>query len=75
MTYPTSYSEDSLEYVRQYYKLPAYIGQRVRYRKDYVGTITGGAGAYIKITFDGTDKEDIGRYHPDWEIEYLEAEE
>ena len=70
----TEQSEHSLEYIRNYYRLPAYVGQRVRYCGEHTGTITGGVGSYIKITFDGEEKEDPGRYHPDWEMEYLEEE-
>jgi len=71
----TNTTDHSLEYIRQYYQLPAYVGQRVCYRGNFTGTITGGSGPYIKITFDGVDEEDTGRYHPDWEMVYLETEE
>ena len=63
------------KYVRDYYRVPAYIGTRVRYTYQGVreGTITGFDGQYILIKFDGEPaaRRRQRRAHPTWEIEYL----
>lgn len=69
----TTQSEQSLEYIRQYYNVPAHKGQRVRFLKDNA-TIVGGSNQYLILHFDGAEEPDNGRFHPTWEIEYLEEE-
>lgn len=59
---------DELQYVRDYYRVPAYKGMRVNvYGK--TGVITGGDGAYIKVRVDG--EKHAGNYHPTDGVEYL----
>lgn len=60
----------SMEYIRNYYRVPAKRGGRVRstyWKKD--GTIKGTDGAYLRILFDG--ESEVGTYHPTWELVYL----
>lgn len=59
---------DSLQYVRDYYNVPAYKGVRVNvYGKS--GVITGGDGSYVKIRLDGA--KHAGNYHPTDGVTYL----
>ena len=59
---------DPLQYVRDYYQVPAYVGMRVSvYGK--TGVIVGGNGPYIRIHLDG-QKHD-GNYHPTDGVTYL----
>ena len=52
---------DPLQYVRDYYGVPAYKGMRVSvYGKE--GVITGGDGSYICVRVDG--QKHSGNYHP-----------
>lgn len=60
----------SLEYIRQYYNVPAYEGQRVTYCGD-PAVIVGGSAQYLTLQFDGKDTADTGCYHPTWEIVYI----
>lgn len=64
-----SASDHALEYIRDYYKVPAFKDAKVKY-KGIEGTIKGGKGAYLKLEF--ADKSMNGVYHPTWEIEYIE---
>lgn len=57
-----------MDYIRNYYNVPAKLGGRVRY-KGKLGTIVGSYGARLRIQLDG--EEQAGNYHPTWEIEYL----
>lgn len=60
---------DQFQYIRDYYRVEAYKGKRVRYDgKD--GSITKSNGQYIYILFDG-DKKERGPFHPTDGIEYL----
>lgn len=59
----------SLEYIRDYYKVPAYEGARVRYCRNVEGTITGASGPHILVLLDG-DTEALP-YHPSFELEYM----
>jgi hypothetical protein len=69
-----SISEMSLEYIRNYYNVPAYTGKKVEYTslagKKYTGTIVGGKDAYIVLEFEENMLN--GAYHPTWNINYLE---
>jgi len=64
-----SASEISLEYIRNYYNVPAFKGAKVKY-KGTEATIKGGRSQYIVLEF--ADKSMNGNYHPTWEIEYIE---
>ena len=52
---------DPLEYIRNYYKVPATKGKIVAYRGK-VGIITGASGPHVKVRLEG-DKNDMP-YHP-----------
>lgn len=66
-------SEHSLEYIRNYYHVPAYSGVHVKFTDTggavYTGKIIGGSGAYLVLDF--ACKGMRGNYHPTWNIEYL----
>lgn len=68
----------SMQYIRDYYGVPAKRGARIRFtgRSDGVaqeGVITGTRNAHIRVRFDG----DLctSRLHPTWEVEYIEEGE
>jgi hypothetical protein len=63
-----TYNDQSLEYIRNQYKVPAYKGVKViAYGKP--GVITGASGAYLKIKLD---HESISApYHPTDGMDYL----
>jgi len=66
----------SMDYIRNYYGVPAQRGGRVRYtggRHPQLGTITGSEGQYLTIQLDG--QRHSMPYHPTWEIEYLPQEQ
>jgi hypothetical protein len=64
----------SLQYIRDYYKVPAVLGNRVRYTGDPAapvnGTITGAQDSRLRVLFDGEKRPSI--LHPTWEVKYLE---
>uniref|UniRef100_A0A6M3LP62 Uncharacterized protein n=1 Tax=viral metagenome TaxID=1070528 RepID=A0A6M3LP62_9ZZZZ len=52
---------DPLEYIRDYYKVPATKGKIVSYRGK-LGVITGASGPHVKVRLEG---EKIAKpYHP-----------
>jgi hypothetical protein len=54
---------DCYQYVRNYYKVPAYVGVRVTV-KGRAGRLTNTrVGHYVYILFDG-DKRPTGPFHP-----------
>lgn len=59
----------SMEYIREYYKVPAKRGMSVKYQGK-LGLIVGADGAYLKIRLNG--ESEIRLYHPTWELEYLD---
>lgn len=64
----------SLDYISETYRVPASKGGRVEYTgggAPVQGTITGADGARLMIRLDG--EKLARRYHPTWEIRYLEA--
>ena len=63
----------SLEYIREYYKVPAYEGQAVTFQGK-PAVIVGASNQYLKLHFDNDTDPAVGRYHPTWEIVYLEKE-
>jgi hypothetical protein len=67
----------SMEYIRNYYGVPAHLGGRVRYAGDPAGAIegliTGTNGPHLLVQFDDAKHPSV--LHPTWRIEYLgEAE-
>lgn len=61
-----------LEYVRETYQVPAYVGGRVRYtggKEPIEGTITGERAGMIRVRLDGHKRG--CNFHPKWEMEYL----
>ena len=64
----------SIQYIRDYYNVPAKVGGRVKitYKGEHFGTITGTHDAHLMIRLDG--EKHSNPYHPTWEIEYLEEE-
>lgn len=66
-----SASDDALEYIRRYYRVPAKKGAKITYQGN-PGVIRGGTGSYLLVRMEG-DKANI-KCHPTWEIEYLESE-
>ena len=64
-----SASDDALEYIRRYYRVPAFKKAKIKYQgKD--GEIRGGTGSYLLVRLEG-EKQNI-KCHPTWEIEYLD---
>ena len=58
----------SLEYIRNYYGVPAKRGMKVKFfNKSSI--IVGSRGAYLKIRLDG--ERDSKPYHPTYELEYV----
>jgi len=66
-----SASEDALEYIRNYYRVPAFKKAKIKYRGQ-PGEIRGGTGAYLLVRLEEA-KANI-KCHPTWEIEYIENE-
>lgn len=66
MKYATGYR--SFDYVRRYYGVPAKRGMRVTVYDGREGTITCGAGHYIRIRLDGEKRSRI--FHPTWKLTY-----
>lgn len=65
----------SLEYICNYYRVPAEMGRRVRYtggRTPREGTVTGAQGAHVLIKLDGDPL--AMPHHPTWELTYLDLE-
>jgi hypothetical protein len=65
----------SLSYVRNYYRVPAYRGDRIEYDGGdphdgpQLGTITGAKDGRIRVRFDG-QKRPVS-LHPTWHVTYL----
>jgi hypothetical protein len=64
-----SASDSALEYIRDYYRVPAFKGAKVKYN-GIEAVIKGGNRAYIDLEF--ANKTMNGLYHPTSQIEYLE---
>lgn len=60
-----------MDYIRLKYGVPAKRGARIKYGCNRLGTITGAAGGYLRIRLDGEKRSQ--RYHPTWNIEYIDA--
>lgn len=66
----------SLEYISNYYSVPAKKGQRISYKPNTnglarEGKIVGASGQYLKIRFDADAKPFAGVFHPTSGITYL----
>jgi hypothetical protein len=63
----------SLQYIRDYYKVPAKRGGRIRFLDfkglHVEGTITGAEMGRLRVRMDGESM--IGTYHPTWQLEYI----
>ena len=57
-----------MEYIRNYYKVPAKRGAKIQY-KGQNGTIVGALNGCLRVRLEGEKK--IKTYHPTWEIKYL----
>jgi len=63
----------SIQYIRDYYKVPAKVGGQVIYSGDQfprTGKIIGTDGPHLRIRLDG-DKHPQN-FHPTWELKYVE---
>lgn len=62
---------DELAYIRQFYRVPARIGGRVRFESDgrQSGTLIGHRGAFLKVRVDGWAYP--AYVHPAGDLEYL----
>lgn len=61
-----------LEYIRGAYKVPAKVGQRIRFDWQFPpreGVIVGSNGAHLKVMFDSGSH--VEYLHPTWNVEYL----
>lgn len=64
---------NGFEYIRRYYRVPAYRLGRVEVERRGTGTITGTSGPHLLIRLDGQKRARV--YHPTDGITYLvEAE-
>jgi hypothetical protein len=63
----------SLDYVRDYYEVPAYLGRDVII-DSRLGTITKDMGNYIGVTFHDDLKRKSLPYHPTNGVIYLDSE-
>lgn len=61
---------DPCEAISAYYRVPAWVGARVRYVREHRnGTIVGADGAYLLILLDGDTLPKA--YHPTWMVLYF----
>lgn len=67
----------NMQWIRDHYGVPAKRGGRVRYTpcegskdRPQLGTITSAVDQYLRVRLDG--ERHAGRYHPTWQIEYLD---
>jgi len=64
----------SMEYVRNYYGVPAKRGGRIKYTPDIGNPVYAtilSATHYLFVRFDNTNTRS-GPLHPTWQIEYLD---
>jgi hypothetical protein len=57
-----------MNYIRNYYKVPAKRGGKVKY-EGKTGIIIGSRLAYLRIRLEG--EKEIKSYHPTYNLEYL----
>lgn len=60
----------SAQYVRDYYRVPAKRGMRIK-ACGKPGTIVGFDGQYLRVRLDGQKR--VSTWHPTWEIDYPEV--
>ena len=70
MRIPASANGDCYQYVRNYYKVPAYVGVRVKVKDKSGILVRSTQGQYVYVLFDG-DKRATGPFHPTDGIEYI----
>lgn len=66
----------SMEWIRNYYGVPAQRGGRVEYtgcKPAKLGTIVSASNAHINVKLDG--QKYPTPFHPTWELRYLDAAE
>lgn len=65
----------SLEYIRNYYKVPAEVGREILYTgdkgKERKGIVVCDKEQYIGVNFFDSKPEEISVLHPTWEVQYL----
>lgn len=64
-----SASEQSLEYIRNHYSVPARVGKHVEY-KGKRGVVTGGVNAYVEVRLE--EEKNARPYHPN-DLNWLEG--
>ena len=60
---------NTLAYVRDMYRVPAFVGCRVK-AIGAPGEIVGGRNAYLQVHIDGDPKGHRRYFHPTYQIEY-----
>jgi hypothetical protein len=67
----------SMKYIRDYYKVPAKRGGRIRYTDEHGdkwdGRITAASDQYLLVHIPGWHLQ-RARLHPTWNVEYLDNE-
>ena len=61
----------SLQYIRDYYGVPAEEGERITYEAHdgpRTGTISRATGPHLLVRFDGEDFDSV--LHPQWHVTY-----
>jgi hypothetical protein len=64
----------SMQYIRDYYRLPVKVGDRVTYWGGTTareGTVVGARGQYLRVRLDG-DKHP-STMHPTWRLDYFDG--
>jgi hypothetical protein len=73
---PTETQQNAaLQHIRDYYNVPAWVGQRINFdydRKTRHGTIVGHISPHLEVLFDGSDVTEV--VHPTWHVQYLAPE-
>jgi hypothetical protein len=58
------------KYIKEYYKVPADIGRRIKVN-GVAGTIVEDRGNYLGVNFDNDKPGVIRNVHPTWKVEYM----
>ncbi len=69
---------DPFQYIRDYYRVPAFKGARVEISFPgnlRLGSVTKAEGQYIRVHFDGDAKPYPGVFHPTDGVRYLSMQE
>lgn len=66
----------SLDYIKETYRVPAEIGQKVRFAfNNSTGEIVGANGAHVIVRWlDGPAKGETSPLHPTWQLNYLDQD-